>query len=131
MTNELSPKSRLVALALAVPLGAFGAHRFYAGKVRSGIIQACTLGGLGLWWLYDIILILGGGFTDLEGRRIVRWETEDEIATRLGPASVSEEILQELDALRAEVAELSERVDFTERLIAAPRQPGEPTSPSA
>ena len=46
-SSDSSDKSRGVALALAVFLGVFGAHRFYVGKVNSGILMACTLGGLG------------------------------------------------------------------------------------
>ena len=52
-SSDSSDKSRGVALALAVFLGVFGAHRFYVGKVNSGILMACTLGGLGIWYLYD------------------------------------------------------------------------------
>ncbi|MEP7324623.1 MAG: TM2 domain-containing protein, partial [Gemmatimonadota bacterium] len=49
-----SDKSRGVALALAIVLGVFGAHRFYAGKVGTGLLQLGTLGGLGIWYLYDV-----------------------------------------------------------------------------
>ena len=42
---------------LGLPLGIFGAHRFYAGKVGSGVVMLCTLGGLGLWWLADCVVI--------------------------------------------------------------------------
>ncbi|MEI2721719.1 MAG: TM2 domain-containing protein [Gemmatimonadales bacterium] len=78
MTDDLfaSPKSRLVAQLLAVFLGVFGAHRFYVGKVQSGILQACTLGGLGLWYLYDNILIAAGSFRDADGNLVANWEPE-------------------------------------------------------
>lgn len=115
-----SDKSRGVAFALAILLGVFGAHRFYAGKVGTGLLQLGTLGGLGIWYLYDVILVASGGFTDKEGRRISRWDPETP-----DPAEIPEQILDELYALRAEVAELSERVDFTERLLAQPRREGE------
>jgi hypothetical protein len=112
-----SDKSRGVAFALAILLGVFGAHRFYAGKIGTGVLQACTLGGLGVWYLYDVILVASGGFKDSEGRRISRWdpETQDQ-------QEVPEQILDELYALRSEVAELNERVDFHERMLAQPRK---------
>jgi hypothetical protein len=115
-----SDKSRGVTFALALLLGVFGAHRFYAGKVGTGLLQLGTLGGLGIWYLYDVILVASGGFTDSEGRRISRWDPE----TR-DPAEIPEQILDELYALRSEVAELAERVDFTERLLAQPRREAE------
>lgn len=110
-----SDKSRGVALALAVVLGVFGAHRFYAGKIGTGLLQLGTLGGFGIWYLYDVILVASGHFTDDEGRRISRWDPESR-----DPGELSQEVLDELYALRAEVAELSERVDFTERLLSSP-----------
>jgi len=112
-----SDKSRGVAFVLALVLGVFGAHRFYAGKVGTGLLQLGTLGGLGIWYLYDVILVASGGFRDKEGRLISRWDPE----TR-ETGEIPEQILDELYALRSEVAELSERVDFTERLLAQPRR---------
>ena len=37
--NTGSPKSRLVALLLAIFLGVYGAHRFYAGKIKSAVVM--------------------------------------------------------------------------------------------
>jgi hypothetical protein len=44
---------------------------------------------------------------------------------------LSRELLDELQELRREVAELSERMDFTERLLAQPRESGRLSSPDA
>ena len=111
-----SERSRGVALALAALLGPFGAHRFYVGKTGTGVLMLCTLGGAGLWYLYDLILVAGGSFRDADGRLVSRWDPEQPSpATELLP-----EVLDELAALRAEVAELAERIDFTERLLADP-----------
>jgi hypothetical protein len=118
-----SDKSRGIAFVLAMLLGVFGAHRFYVGKTGSGIAMICTLGGLGIWYLYDVIMIASGQFTDAEGRRLVRWEPDDDMAL---PDDMSQEVLAELEALRREVAELSERVDFTERLLMKPREDSAP-----
>ena len=126
MASAPSEKSRAVALALCIPLGVFGAHRFYVGKIGTGLLQLCTLGGLGLWWLYDLITIASGEFRDVDGLRVRMWDPEDSAA--LG-AGVPQELLEEIETLRHEVAELAERVDFTERLLADPgRRPTPPTA---
>ena len=107
-----SGRSRGVALALATLLGPFGAHRFYVGKTGTGLLMLCTLGGAGLWYLYDLILVCGGSFRDAEGRLVSRWDPEQ--ASRVS-GELPEEVLDELSALRSEVAELAERLDFAER----------------
>jgi hypothetical protein len=113
-----SDKSRGVAFALALVLGVFGAHRFYVGKIGTGLLMLCTLGGLGIWYLYDVIVVAAGGFRDVEGQRVLHWDPDDAPVH----AEFSQEVLDELDALRREMAELSERVDFTERLLMSARK---------
>jgi hypothetical protein len=117
VTSNISDKSRTVTLLLAALLGPFGAHRFYTGRTQSGILMAVTLGGAGIWYLYDVIVVAAGGFRDAEGRLVLDWEIEE----RQRP-DLSADVLQELDHLRQEVAELTERVDFTERLLAGRRR---------
>ena len=75
LTGPLDPsdKSRGVATALASLLGLFGAHRFYVGKIGTGILQLVTLGGLGIWMLVDLIMLVSGEFKDKEGNRITEW----------------------------------------------------------
>ena len=109
-----SDKSRSIALILSLTLGVFGAHRFYAGKIGTGLLMLCTVGGLGIWYLFDNILIASGGFRDVEGRLITRWDPEQADL----PSGVPKELLDEIYALRTEVNELQERVDFTERALA-------------
>ena len=114
-----SDKSRTVALVLAFFLGVFGAHRFYTGKTGTAVLMLITLGGLGIWWLYDLILVAAGGFRDDEGRLVTDWEPMPGAADQpMLPA----ELLEELEQLRSEVADLSDRVDFAERLLAKPRE---------
>lgn len=121
-SDDGSDKSRGIALALGCTVGIFGAHRYYVGKIGTGMLQTVTIGGMGLWWLYDMILLAFGSFRDAEGRRVKYW-FEDEASGHGagGQQLLSGEVLQELDALREEVAELVERVDFTERLLTRSR----------
>jgi hypothetical protein len=77
-----------------------------------------TLGGAGVWWLYDIILILAGEFRDAEGRRVVKWSADAQATPpRSSGSPYAEQLAEEVEALRAELAELGERVDFMERLL--------------
>ncbi|MBA3761597.1 MAG: NINE protein [Gemmatimonadales bacterium] len=117
VSDSPSPKSRGVAFALAALLGPFGAHRFYVGKTGTAVLMLCTIGGLGLWYLYDLILVAGGSFTDIDGRLVSRWDPEN--ASR--GDGLSAEALDELSVLRSEVADLAERLDFAERVLAQPR----------
>ncbi len=66
----ISNKNNLVALLLCFFLGILGVHRFYVGRVGSGIVQLLTLGLLGIWTLIDFIVILFGSFRDADNRRL-------------------------------------------------------------
>jgi TM2 domain-containing membrane protein YozV len=57
----------ITLLLLALFLGGLGAHRFYARKIGTGILMLLTGGGLGVWWLIDVITVLCGKFTDKNG----------------------------------------------------------------
>src|SRR2546428_13759670 len=72
-----SDRSRAVTLALAFLGGVFGLHRFYTGRLQSGIWMALTFGGLGIWYLYDLILVATGEFRDGAGLRVLRWDLTD------------------------------------------------------
>jgi TM2 domain-containing membrane protein YozV len=68
--QEVSDKSGIACLLFLLLLGAFGIHRFYVGKVGTGILFLITFGGFGLWWLIDLIMLICGAFTDADGRKV-------------------------------------------------------------
>jgi hypothetical protein len=115
---------RGVALGLGIPLGIFGVHRFYVGKIGTGILQLVTLGGLGLWWLADMILIAAGEFRDAEGDRLSHWSRSD--AGQVQHAQLpGSRVTEDMEILQNEMHELTERVDFLERLLAQVREKGQ------
>lgn len=83
--NE-SAKSKGVAAVLCFFLGWLGIHRFYAGKVGTGILMIVLsiLSGIGVWFIIgfipliiltlwiiiDFIMILCGNFKDGNGKPI-------------------------------------------------------------
>lgn len=64
----VSQKSKITALLLCLFLGGLGVHRFYVGKIGTGLIWLCTLGGgLGVGTIVDLIMIICGSFKDKDG----------------------------------------------------------------
>lgn len=63
-------KSKTVAILLCLFFGCLGFHRFYVGKVGTGILMFLTGGLFGIWTLIDFIVLLCGSFTDSNGERL-------------------------------------------------------------
>jgi TM2 domain len=135
--SGVSEHSRAVALGLALFGGVFGLHRFYTGRVQSGVCMCVTLGGLGIWYLYDVVVLAVGEFRDGDGRRVIRWEVAD--PTALGARGAGEgegarrgggtahrvaDVEDRMLALETQVTELAERLDFAERILAKAREKG-------
>ena len=99
-TNAASVKSRKADLLLCYFLGFFGAHRFYEGKIVTGIFRllglilavifslrfptlfkvlSCVLL---IWQAVDLILILYGKSSDASGNKITRWNSVEFLKSR-------------------------------------------------
>jgi len=62
-----SIKDKWVVLILAILLGWLGVHRFYVGKIGTGIVYLFTGGLFFMGVIVDVILILTDSFTDKSG----------------------------------------------------------------
>ncbi len=71
---QVSSKSRSIALALCMFFGWAGAHRFYAKQTKMGLIMLFTMGGFGLVWFYDFVMLLIGKFKDNNNSVIAEWK---------------------------------------------------------
>ncbi|HWS58693.1 MAG TPA: TM2 domain-containing protein [Actinotalea sp.] len=75
-----SDKSFVATWLFAWLLGYFGADRFYLGKVGTAILKLVTLGGLGIWVLVDLVLVLVGAQRDKQGRALSGYEANKRTA---------------------------------------------------
>ena len=77
---ETRKKSTASTWLLWLFLGEFGAHRFYLGRIGTGIGMLLTFGGLLVWWIVDIFLIPG--------------------MLRANQQKIQKEVLEEIGAMR-------------------------------
>jgi hypothetical protein len=122
---DVSRRSRGVALGLGIVGGIFGLHRFYVDKPKTAIAMILTLGGLGVWYLYDVVLIAAGEFRDSNDLPLRDWgvglvaSASHELRGRVDRRFA--ELEDQLDAVRQQCNELAERLDFAERMLAQKR----------
>lgn len=72
-SDEISDKEFIPVILLCFFLGGLGVHRFYSGKIGTGILMILTLGGLGIWVIVDFIMLCIGSFRDIDGK-IIRYQ---------------------------------------------------------
>ncbi|HEY7020577.1 MAG TPA: TM2 domain-containing protein [Ktedonobacterales bacterium] len=68
--QRTSDKDFWATLLLCLFVGVLGIHRFYVGKIGTGLIWLFTGGVFGIGWIVDLILIILGSFTDKQGNVI-------------------------------------------------------------
>lgn len=99
--NNQSEKNWLVVLLLCILTGWIGVHRFYVGKVGTGILYLLTLGCLGIGVLIDLITLVTGNFTDYDGN-IIKDSTNNKennnVNTELGIADELKKYKELLDS---------------------------------
>ncbi|MFP5358926.1 MAG: TM2 domain-containing protein [Actinomycetes bacterium] len=75
-----SQRSFVITWLLAWFVGVLGIDRFYLGKIGTGILKLVTFGGLGVWALIDLVLVLVGATRDKEGRALAGYEENKKVA---------------------------------------------------
>ena len=64
-----SEKSQGIALLLGVFLGGLAGHKWYLGNPwEINVLFILTLGGLGIWWIIDMIRIITGDYKPHNGK---------------------------------------------------------------
>lgn len=79
-TAQVGEKSFLTTWLLSLLLGVLGVDRFYLGKVGTGILKLLTFGGLGIWALIDLILVLTNATKDSKGLALAGYQEHKKIA---------------------------------------------------
>lgn len=71
MDTNYPYRNKWIAFFLCLFLGCIGAHRFYVGKIGTGILWLLTGGLFAIGALIDLIIILTGGFRDEAGYPLI------------------------------------------------------------
>ncbi len=138
-------KSFITTWLLSLLLGGLGVDRFYLGKVGTGILKLVTWGGLGIWALIDLIIVLAGGTRDKQGRllagrtkknNLVAWIVTGGvvllsliigIASGAGAASTSSSVEQALPS--AQSAPVASQAPAASKAPTATKTPAAPAAP--
>lgn len=70
---QVSNEKKMTIFLLCYFFGILGLHRLFTGKIITGLLMLLTFGGMGGWWVIDMVLIISGNFKDREGKLIKDW----------------------------------------------------------
>ena len=51
-------KDPTISLVISIIVGVYGVDRFYIGDIGLGVAKLLTCGGVGIWWIVDMLLIM-------------------------------------------------------------------------
>jgi hypothetical protein len=71
-SSNAEPKTFVAAWLYSLLFGYFGVDRFYLGKPVTAIFKFLTLGGFGVWYIYDLVNVLSGGAKAADGSELLR-----------------------------------------------------------
>src|SRR2546427_12146014 len=92
------------------------------GRCHTRILMAISLWGMCLWCVYDLVILLACEFRDADDRPVRNWGVAGPSAMRGGASGEVRHLAEQLEALRHEVGDLAERLDFAERMLAQRRE---------
>lgn len=80
--KQSEPRHFLAAFFFSFFFGVFGVDRFYLGKIWTGLLKLVTFGGLGLWVIIDLSLIMSGAMRDRNGNRLIDTDIYKKLALK-------------------------------------------------
>lgn len=80
MPAKVGEKNFITAWILSLVVGWLGVDRFYLGKVGTGILKLLTLGGFGVWYIIDLIMIITNATRDKDGDKLDGYEKNKTVA---------------------------------------------------